>query len=86
MIRNKHFDYETRLSRKDDILDWGYGCMDFAWTSELAGPEGAHYHVWLRRGLSKDDEQKHLREFKRAATRMGDPVSFSWDYIPKGET
>ena len=51
------------------------------WTIELAGPDGAHYHFWLPRCNAIELAQWKVRA-KRAARRKGDPVSFSFDFLP----
>lgn len=56
--------------------------LKIPWTSELHSIDGAHYHVWINPRWSAK-YQKHIKdEFKKAAYWKGDPVSFSWDFIP----
>ena len=75
MNRNTHFNYERRSG---DYLDGVF----VAWTMELAGPDGGHYHFWFPKASpSKLSDLK--RKAKQAARRMGDPVSFSYDFLPE---
>jgi len=69
----KNFDYEKRYG--DDIL--GY---PVPWTMALAGPHGAHYHFWLPK-CDKGELKMKQEGAMRAARRMGDPVSFSYDFL-----
>lgn len=92
MRRNEYFDYERRISRFDnDYLYWGLdgdksAAMKIPWCYELVSADGAQYHCWIPKGLSVEAEKDLRERFKIAARRKGDPVAFSWDYIPDGAT
>lgn len=58
--------------------------LKLPWTEELVSSEGAHYHCWIPMGLTVAQEKDLKAKFKSAARWKGDPVSFSWDYIPNG--
>lgn len=70
------FEFRTRYG--DQI-----GAAPIPWTMRLTGPEGAHYHFWLP-DCGKNEMQlaKWKVMAKRAARDKGDPVSFSYDYMP----
>jgi hypothetical protein len=51
----------------------------FAYTMELAGPSGAHYHLWLPEDVAKDKDK--LNAIGEEARRIGDVVSMSWQPI-----
>ena len=86
--RNQYFDFNRRLSRFDnDWLNWGYKVngevgMQVAWDEELVSADGAHYHCWIPTNLDPDQVVEFYTKFKIAAKRKGDPVSFSWDFMP----
>jgi len=83
MRRSELLDYNTRLSLTyfKGQPDWLQG-VDIAWTSHISNSEGAHYHCWIDRRLSKEEAVELLKTFKRCARELGDPISFSYDYIP----
>jgi hypothetical protein len=74
--RNTTFDW----SRRSDSTH--IGGMEIPWYSEIISEDGAHYHCWILRN-HVDFEDAMQEKFMRAARRHGDPVSFSWDYIPR---
>jgi len=78
--RNTYFDYDRRMSAHP--LDKLCG-LD--WTYSLVSEDGAHYHCWIPTGLSKDTQKELLEKFQKAARHKGDPVCFSYDYLPEGE-
>lgn len=79
----KGFDFSRRDSRwEDDHIDWGYGKRKCFYTTELVSSEGAHYHAWFSPDLTKEQLEQAYRQFKTDARAKGDPVSFSWDYLP----
>ena len=79
MKRNQNYDFYRRISLhySDQI-----GGMNIPWNSDIVSSDGAHYHVWIPK-MNAWQETDMLERFKSAARRHGDPVSFSWDYIPK---
>lgn len=87
MKRNTFYDFYRRTS----LDPRGYYCnpgsdniegLSIAYDESIASIDGAHYHCWIPRGLSRTEEKELLKKFQRAARAKGDPVSFSWDYIP----
>lgn len=97
MRRNTFFDYKTRLGKcywqefNDDGVEYLYTTngekIFVAWTNELAGPDGAHYHVWIDEKYSDDTDKEYefLKKCEAAARNMGDVVRFSYDYVPSEE-
>jgi len=78
MYRYKNYDFE----RRDSLYEKMLGNGRFEYTSELISSEGAHYHVWIPNNLAQLEEKKYREDFKRAVRNHGDPVSFSWDFLP----
>jgi hypothetical protein len=90
MRRETNFDFENRLGRsywnkiKDGEVERLYGDMNVYWTAELVSSQGAHYHFWISPALefNKEARDLFLRKCEIAASMVGDPVCFSYDYIP----
>jgi len=74
--RNKTYDYERREGNKISGLD-------IPWAREIVSADGANYHCWIPTGITVEEEHTLYQLFKSAARNYGDPVSFSWDYIPR---
>ena len=72
--------YLRRLSKPDDNL----AGMHVAWDADIVSCDGAHYHFWFNKC-----EGKELSELKKQAkihaSHQGDPVSFSYSWIPWSE-
>lgn len=87
--RNQYFDYSKRMSRFDnDFLKWGYPVngeigMHIPWDARLVRSSGAHYHCWVPKNFTEKQIEHTFEQFKLAAKRKGNPVSFSWDFIPE---
>ena len=78
MRRYTGYDFEKRASSYDRQLGQGR----FEYESEIVSCDGANYHVWIPRGYSKKEELDYKNDFESAARYHGDPVSFTWDYLP----
>jgi hypothetical protein len=76
--RNTYFDYDRRMSTHP--LD-KLGGLD--WTYSLVSEDGAHYHCWIPSGITAEEQKEVLTKFQKAARQKGDPVCFSYDYLPK---
>lgn len=72
-----YYEYDRRY---DDTLGKGF---KVAWTINIVSINGAHYHFWFPKCKGKE-----LAEWKSEsryhASYQGDPVSFSYDWIPEG--
>ena len=75
------YDYSRRVSR--DCGDKLYS-LKIAYDVDIVSAQGANYHCWIPRGMTRQREVEMKEQFKRAARHKGDPVSFSWDYEPEG--
>lgn len=89
MRQNKYYDYERRTSADERGYYGNPGAdhiegLHIAYNESIASIDGAHYHCWIPKWLPKQEQKDLLEKFKRAAKRKGDPVSFSWDYLPEG--
>lgn len=85
MRRETHFDFSRRESLKGYYI---YGPdqiegLDVPWTSEIVSCDGAQYHCWVDPDLTPEQQEDLKKHFRAAASWKGDPVSFSWDFIPK---
>lgn len=93
MHRNTSFDFNNRLGRsyynkiKDGEVERLNGDFCVYWTAEVVSSQGAHYHFWINPILEKLPEERKafLRKCEIEASYVGDPVSFSFDYIPMGK-
>lgn len=58
--------------------------VSVAWDADVVSIDGAHYHFWIPNKLQQDKAQRKsfLLDCKSAATHQGDPVSFSYSYLP----
>lgn len=59
--------------------------LKIAWDECVYSIDGAWYHCWIPKGMTRSEENELLGKFKAAARRKGDPVKFSWDYLPEGK-
>ena len=90
--RNTFFDYEKRIGKgyhclqNDEGVELLYAGVYVAWDSELYNDDGSHYHVWISKGLTKEEKDKFLQECESAARAMGDVVVFTYDYIPEPQS
>lgn len=88
MRRDDSYDFSRRISRhpgydsRNTEPDMIEGLM-IPWTEDVGTIDGAHYHCWIPRDLPKFDQRALLNKFVKAAHQKGDPVSFSYDYLPK---
>jgi hypothetical protein len=83
MYFNEHFDtyFDNRESKHYD--DKMVDMKNVPWTSELASADGAHYHAWFPK--CKSTQLAKLKsKFKKETSWHGDPVSFSYSWIPEG--
>lgn len=72
-MRNENYDFSRR---EGDHISY----MDIPWTRDIVSEDGAHYHCWIHRYANRIH---YFNEFKKAARNHGDPISFSWNYIPE---
>jgi hypothetical protein len=79
-MRNENYDFNRRLGRFDNDMIAG---MRIPWCEEIVSVNGANYHCWISKLLTKKEQKETFDKFKRAARTKGDPVSFSWDYLPE---
>ena len=82
MTRYNGYDY----SRRDSLYEKILGNGRFEYITDIVSIEGAHYHVWVPRDLTEFEQRKFKDDFESAARNLGDPVSFTWDFIPLEET
>lgn len=73
MSRQTGWDYERRYT------DTTYAGL--AYSMELAGPQGAHFHFWVPRTTFAPRTAVKLA--KIACRNQRDLVSSSWDWIPE---
>lgn len=79
--------YSPEGRNLEDAYNRRYG-MDFYgydFQEELAGPNGMHYHVWIKKSNPKDERAELEALYSRAA-RDRDIVGMSYAYLPDEET
>lgn len=75
--------YNRRLSLHfGDKLEHSF---NVCWDADIISAAGAHYHFWAPPTLKGKELDQWKKDAKYYATRHGDPVAYSWSYIPKGE-
>jgi hypothetical protein len=74
--RDTNWDYERRW--KDGAAS--VGGLEFE--DELAGSNGAHFHIWLPKS-NPDTEAEQLQTSLEALRNARDVVNWSWDYVPE---
>ena len=78
-------DLDTRFSRRES-KSFGdkLAGMNVMWDSDIVSIDGAHYHAWFPKyeGQALNDL---INDFRYYASHHGDPVSFSYSWIPEGE-
>jgi hypothetical protein len=91
MKQSKQFNFTNRLGKtywrniKENEIEQLYGDFHIHWTAEVVSSQGAHYHFWISPELENRPEAKKaiLTKCEILASFIGDPVSFSYDYIEK---
>lgn len=71
------WDLEDAYNRKYGMSFYGY---DF--TEELAGPNGMHYHVWIKK-TTREKERAELAALYTQAMHDRDVISMSYAYLPE---
>ena len=74
--------FERRESK--DISDRLGSLVHVAWDADVVSIDGAHYHFWIKNHFKTNDKarKEFLKDCASAATHQGDPVSFSFSYLP----
>ena len=80
--RNLDDKFNKRLSLPEDKLGLG---LNVAWNADVVSIDGAHYHFWIPLHLKDLAEQRKqfLDVCKYHASWQGDPVSYSYSYLPE---
>lgn len=74
-------DYKFSKRCSLDFKDKLGGGFNVAWTADVVSINGAHYHFWIPKNTT--DLKKFKDDCAYHASYQGDPVSFSWSYVPE---